>query len=185
MNASKIEYLSLAANHFKNFPDTLCGLQSLKTLILNSNHLNAVPEKCDLPALTFLRLSDNRYTRIPESLTTITTLVSLDISKNYIDATNATSTTWPALDSLNLFHNNFDCHKIDNAFRTTRIVTCLPLSQKKRTVPNSDWGVATTATIAILCVLGFALIIAAIVVIVVVMSKKKHGEGEYAALVQH
>jgi len=106
----------------------------------------------------------------------MTSLVSLDLSKNYINETSATSATWPALDALNLFHNNFDCHKIDNAFRTTRDVTCLQISQENRPVPNSDWSKATPAMIAIICILGFALLVAVILGVVVLVSKKS-GDG--------
>ena len=80
---SKLESLNLSRNQLRSLPDTICLLDKLKRLYLDTNCLTSLPEGLgQLKSLEVFSASDNRLETVPESLAKCATLKRLLLINN-------------------------------------------------------------------------------------------------------
>ena len=72
-------------NQLSYLPDSICGLSSLKCLIVNNNRLVSLPEEIGrMQELTELDASCNEITHLPVQIGDMTALRSLNLRRNHL-----------------------------------------------------------------------------------------------------
>lgn len=98
----KLEFLNLSNNSISGFSvNVIASLKSLKVLLLSSNHIVQLEDRCFPDSLIELSVCRNRLVEFQEALV-IPSLRRLDVSFNQIRGLPASVATMTNLEELNL-----------------------------------------------------------------------------------
>ncbi|XP_077869914.1 uncharacterized protein LOC144362659, partial [Saccoglossus kowalevskii] len=79
----ELQKLNLSFNKFAKIPDSLCALEQLTELYMESNALTAIPDEISkLKNLKILNLNNNNIAKIPDSLGALEQLTDLNMGFN-------------------------------------------------------------------------------------------------------
>ncbi|XP_061565123.1 malignant fibrous histiocytoma-amplified sequence 1 homolog isoform X2 [Cololabis saira] len=78
--------LNLSRNKIVEFSEEMRHLHKLEILYLNQNNIRSIAEGIfpDLKNLKFLKLSNNRLAKLPSDISKCTSIIYLELSKNYL-----------------------------------------------------------------------------------------------------
>jgi hypothetical protein len=107
-NASLLA-LALNNNELNSMPAAAASIKSLRSVTITENPALDAGEVIDvlqqLPFLSSLSLKDNDLRSVPSSVTALTSLVTLDISGNYIEKIPSAMVSMKAIDTLYIHDN--------------------------------------------------------------------------------